>query len=75
MGRGLEEDVLEGGKGLELLEALRGVSGGVAPFPFARLSPIAFTNSLTETPSNSGGTSLGKNKAFNKFIRQIVNSY
>ena len=54
----LEEEVLDGGWGLELLEVLRGVSGGVAPFPLARLSPMALTNSLTDTPSSSGGTSL-----------------
>lgn len=33
-----------------------GVPGGVAPFPLARLSPIARTRSLTETPRSSGGT-------------------
>lgn len=27
-----------------------GVPGGVTPFPLARLAPITFTSSLTETP-------------------------
>ena len=35
-----------------------GVRGGVAPLPFARDSPIALTNSFTDTPWSSGGTSF-----------------
>ena len=41
-----------------LLLPIPGVPGGVTPFPFARLSPITFTNSFTDTPCNSGGMSL-----------------
>jgi hypothetical protein len=39
--------------GDELPDVRRGVSGGVELLPFARLSPITFTNSFTETPTNS----------------------
>lgn len=35
-----------------------GVLGGVTPLPLARLAPITLTNSLTDTPCNSGGISL-----------------
>lgn len=44
--------------GLELRDVRLGVPGGVTPFPLARLSPIAFTRSFTDTPTNSGGRSL-----------------
>lgn len=59
IGTGLEDGLLNLGDppwgffGEELLDVRRGVSGGVAPLPFARLSPIAFTNSFTDTPTNS----------------------
>lgn len=59
MGTGLEDllwnlgEMVCGFFGEELLDNFFGVSGGVAPFPFVRLSPMAFTNSLTETPMNS----------------------
>lgn len=44
--------------GLELRDVRLGVPGGVTPFPLARLSPIAFTRSFTDTPASSGGRSL-----------------
>lgn len=47
--------------GLELRDVRFGVPGGVTPFPLARLSPIAFTRSFTDTPTNSGGRSLQAN--------------
>lgn len=59
IGTGLEDELRNLGDppwgffGEELLDIRRGVSGGVAPLPFARLSPIAFTNSFTDTPTNS----------------------
>lgn len=59
IGTGLEDGLRNLGDppwgffGEELLDIRRGVSGGVAPLPFARLSPIAFTNSFTDTPTNS----------------------
>ena len=37
---------------------MAGVPGGVTPLPLALLSPMTFTNSLTDTPINSGGISL-----------------
>jgi hypothetical protein len=40
------------------LRGVPGVLGGVTPFPLARLAPITFTSSLTETPCSSGGISL-----------------
>ena len=42
----------------EALLGVAGVPGGVTPFPLARLSPMTFTSSLTDTPINSGGMSL-----------------
>ena len=59
MGTGLDDSLGKRGDppggflGDELLDKRRGVSGGVEPFPFARLSPIAFTNSFTDTPTKS----------------------
>jgi hypothetical protein len=44
-----------GALGLELLDGLLGVPGGVTPLPLARDSPIALTNSFTDTPISSGG--------------------
>jgi hypothetical protein len=52
--------------GLELRDVRLGVPGGVTPFPLARLSPIAFTKSFTDTPTNSGGKSLQKHKIISK---------
>ena len=42
----------------EALLGVAGVPGGVTPLPLARLSPMTFTSSLTDTPINSGGMSL-----------------
>lgn len=56
---GLELLVNTFGEGALLgLADLRGVSGGVIPLPLALDSPIAFTNSLTDTPDSSAGISL-----------------
>lgn len=62
MGTGLELRLSEwrDTSGDELRDKRRGVSGGVEPLPLARLSPIALTSSLTETPTSSGGMSLLK---------------
>jgi len=74
IGTGLEEGLWNLGDppwgffGEELLDVRRGVSGGVAPLPFARLSPIAFTNSFTDTPTNSE-KSL---KIINNMLRWIL---
>lgn len=64
--------------GLELRDIRLGVPGGVTPFPLALLSPIAFTRSFTDTPTNSGGRSLMTHKHtffFISFPQSLPSAY